>query len=396
MNKVFQLLKQLWSATGFYSPELALYAEKHLLDKTRIGVMSTSCLLFIIVLAAMAMNKELNLDSVYLYTYLLVAFLAVHVFFSARSINELKTLNMLVITLLVLSATAFVSIAHKTGGFTPLLFSNVVLLFMLVPLIPWGLREAVAVILVVYFMITLSIGGRLDIFNVDTLLILQFFMLAAGVISSVLVGFNVAVRKGDLKARFELEKSHDKMHRLSNMDPLTGSWNRRFLPVGLAMLKERFPSGRLHYAIFDLDEFKNLNDTHGHNYGDKILQLIVDSFNDNLAENGFLVRLGGDEFVLLMVADELETTLTAIRDRIRQRLENENRIKNSDFGLSLGRVNVPLDGAVNLQNLYKQADDILYKIKRSRYIQADDFTEKKFNYDVDLPSGKGSNWRLAI
>ncbi|MDO7597662.1 MAG: GGDEF domain-containing protein [Pseudomonadota bacterium] len=394
MKNSLQSFKQLWTTTDFDLADITSYAENHLINETRAALMSMSMLLMVLVLAAMGVNIELDLGSAYFNTYLLVVVLSGHIFFSARSMSDLKTLNMLGITLLVLSATAFVSIAHQTGEFTPLLFSNVVLLFMLVPLIPWGLREASIVVLLIYLMITLSIGWRANDFDADTVWNLQFFMLGTGLISIALVAFNVSVRRDDMKTRFDLEKAHDRMYRLSNIDPLTGIWNRRFLPIALTLLRERFATGRLHFMIFDLDAFKILNDSHGHDYGDKILLLISNCFGSHLADNGFLIRFGGDEFVLLIVSEELETLLEQVNIDIRHQLNKEDKIKNSGFGVSFGRVETSLDGPVNLERLYKDADDILYHIKRKRYNQDNEIGENKSIDNVDYPLGQGSNWRL--
>lgn len=396
MNKTFNQIKKLWSTTEFGVADLNRYAANHLLVEARIGVMSMSVLLLMLVLAALVVNNELQLGSAYFNTYLVVLALCVHIFISARNVDDLNSLNLLGVTLLVLSSAAFVSIAHQTEGFTPLLFSNIVLLFMLVPVIPWGLREACAVILMIYFMISFSVAGRLGIFDASTLWTLQFFMLAAGVISASLVAFNVSVRKNDLKTRYDLEKAHDRMHRLSNIDPLTGVWNRRFLETGVALLKEKFPEAHLQYAIFDLDAFKKLNDTFGHEFGDKMLCLISDAFTDEVMDKGFLVRIGGDEFVLLMVSDTFDEALAKIKQLIDVRLAVENNAELGEFGLSMGVVNdVPLQGNVNLDVLYKEADGILYGIKRRRYqaAQASETLPRTERYKVE--KGTGYSWGFA-
>ena len=354
MNKTLQHVKKLWTTTDYSLPDVGTYAEKHLLAETRIGLMGMSFLLLLLVLAAIGINAELDFGSVYFNTYLVVLFLSAHICLSSRSVNELKTLNMLGITLLVLSATAFLSIAHQTEAFTPLLLSNIVLLFMLVPVIPWGLREALAVIMLIYFMITMSVTGRADVFDSNAMWSLQFIMLGAGIISASIVAFNVSVRRGNLTARFELEKAHDRMYRLSNLDPLTGVWNRRFIDTGLAILKDKFPDGPFHYAIFDLDAFKELNDTYGHDCGDKILRLVCDCFSKHVGDTGFLIRMGGDEFILLVVTEDLELLFNKIMRDIQQQLKKERLIKKGNFGLSLGLIkDISFKDHVSLEVLYK-------------------------------------------
>ncbi len=365
MHKRLQKLLQVWSTTGFSTRDLTDYAEKHLIAETRRGVMGMSVLLLILVLAATAIYGGLGLGKSYLYTYLLVAGLSVHIFFSARSINELKPLHMLGMTLLILSATAFVSIAHQTGSFTPLLFSNILLLFMVVPMVPWGLREAITVILLIYFMLTFSTTGTGERFSEDTLWILQFFMLAAGLVSGALVAFTARVRRDDIYARFKLEKAHERMFRLSNIDPLTGAWNRRFLNTALQTLRELHGDKvkTFHFAQFDVDRFKQINDNYGHDFGDRVLKIVSETFTEHLDENGFLIRMGGDEFALLMVTPDPCDFIAKVLDDIGQRIIASGQRLEQAFSMSHGLISAPLDREIEIETLYREADIALYESK---------------------------------
>ncbi|MCL2698083.1 MAG: diguanylate cyclase [Oscillospiraceae bacterium] len=92
-----------------------------------------------------------------------------------------------------------------------------------------------------------------------------------------------------------------KLYSLAYLDQLTGIPNRRKLQDDFAALEELIRDGMLSgvAALFDLDHFKAVNDTYGHNAGDMILRRLAEHLSANPAFGGKLYRLGGDEFVLL-------------------------------------------------------------------------------------------------
>lgn len=365
MHGPINYIKKLWCTTSLGSQELNQYASRQMLSETRKGVMAMSMLLFGLIFAALPLYVELKLHPVYLYTYLLIAILCIHIFLSARKITDIKTLYLLGITLLTISATAFVSIAHQTSNFSVLLFANVVLLFMAVPMVPWGIREASIVIFVIYALLTLSTSGMSARFGSDTLLVLQFFMIAAAMTSIILVARSVRVRKDDLSTRFDLEQARAHLFELSNVDPLTGAWNRRYLPTATAKLISDF-SGRsdsFHYALFDIDEFKLINDHCGHDIGDRVLQCIGSKFADALDGNGYLLRFGGDEFALIFVADDAEKFIDGIIDEIEMHFARDPDCTRP-VTMSYGLITAPLSSDVTTTALYHRADKSLYESKR--------------------------------
>ncbi len=363
MHGPIEYLKQLWSTTSFSTTELSQYARSQLVDETRRGVMSMSLLLLALILFALPVYMQLQLQPVYLYTYLLIAVLSIHIFFSAKKMGDIKVLYLLGVTLLTISATAFISIAHQTSSFSILLFANVVLLFMAVPMVPWGMREASIVIFIIYALLTLSTSGMTTTFGPDTLLVLQFFMIAAAITSMILVARGVHVRKSDLTTRFDLESARAHLYELSFVDPLTGTWNRRFISTALGKLICDYEdqSDEFHYVLFDIDDFKQLNDVHGHDYGDKVLQCIGETFNDNLDNRGYLIRLGGDEFALMLVHEQPHDFVNGLCDMIEKKCTDINR--KATVCLSYGLVSAPLDSETTLGALYLKADKAMYRDK---------------------------------
>jgi EAL and modified HD-GYP domain-containing signal transduction protein len=92
-----------------------------------------------------------------------------------------------------------------------------------------------------------------------------------------------------------------KLYNLAYIDQLTGVPNRQKLREDFERIRERIVSGELCgvVALFDLDNFKSINDTYGHNTGDVMLRRITSRLQENTVFSGHLYRLGGDEFVLL-------------------------------------------------------------------------------------------------
>ena len=159
------------------------------------------------------------------YTCGLLSVLSVHILISTRAAKDTRSIYVLGTTLLMVSGMAFVLLADKTGSFSLVMFSSLTLLFMVVPLVPWGLREALMVLVLNYIIFTVSSTVSTHVFESLSLLSLQFVMLGAGTISLTLVARNTRVRKDDIRARFELEQMNRKTLQLSNKDPLTGEWN---------------------------------------------------------------------------------------------------------------------------------------------------------------------------
>lgn len=365
MVEYIKRLRSLWSTVHFSDQELAHYASDQLLEETRRGVKSMCVLLLALIFIAFPLFVELKLNSIYFYTYSMVALLALHIYYSATRLQKIRELNLLGIVLLTISATAFVSIAHHTNSFSVLLFANVVLLFMAVPMVPWGMREASFVMLIIYILLTASTGGVSEKFGHDTLWVLQFFMIAAAITSMAVVARVVRVRKDDLSTRYDLEKARAHLFELSNVDPLTGAWNRRYLPTATAKLASDF-SGKaedFHYALLDIDDFKILNDNCGHDLGDKVLKTIGEKFREALEGKGYLMRYGGDEFAVLLVDDAPDDLISGVVDEI-ERIFEEDPCCSEPVTMSYGLISSPLEPDMTLTDIYHRADQALYRNKR--------------------------------
>ena len=355
----------LWSITGFAAEDLSRYAEGFMTHEVRRGVMTLGIVSLLLLAGAAFLYRTLGFSPMYVYTCGVLALLALHVTLSSRTVKQTQVLYLLSITLLVVSGTAFVLLAHQTGSFSAALLSGVVLLFMVVPMVPWGLREASTVVLLIYLVFTLStlsVGGRFDI---NTLWILQFTMLGAGMVTLTIVARHVGIRKNDIKARFDLENAHQQMERLSYEDGLTGAWNRRFLDVQFKRLLRRFreQDRRVNFALLDVDDFKLFNDSFGHSYGDTVLQSLVLALRKRLGDQNYVFRVGGDEFALLFDVSDAARCLSAAASDARLLAAQRNTDTALPLCFSIGIIKVPDNCETDLETLYKEADKALYLAK---------------------------------
>lgn len=148
-----------------------------------------------------------------------------------------------------------------------------------------------------------------------------------------------------------------KTQELATRDPLTGLFNRRaFAERLLAQVAACGDSGRgLTYVMIDVDDFKHVNDSRGHAYGDAVLKRLADTLMRNSRAEDVVGRFAGDEFVVLLadVDPELARTLVA-------RLSND--LKTQDLSCSLGAAIFPRD-ARDAASLLAAADRALYATK---------------------------------
>lgn len=163
-------------------------------------------------------------------------------------------------------------------------------------------------------------------------------------------------------SRKELMEQNKKLVRLANYDELTQLRNRR------SILAEWKHMQRTDYCVImgDIDDFKKINDTYGHEQGDEVLKTVAASMADAVNEEDYVSRWGGEEFLLIVFGD-LAYTLTVV-ECIRQKLkqaelqsEEHKIVVTMTFGVSQ-RSSVP-DG--DIDELIRQADRRLYLGKRA-------------------------------
>ena len=365
--RLHKAVTSVWSTTGFQEEEVTSYAERLMLEETRRGIAMMAALSFLTQLAALVLYHRLGVDGSFVYSYGLLALLSLHVVVSSRFVTDMGSLHLLGTILLVVTGVAIMAVAHQTGSMNAGLMTSVVLLFMVMPLTPWGLREAFIIVGLTYVTFTvsaLSVEGR---FEPETLWTLQFLILASATIATLTIMRNTAVRRHDIRARYELENARRELQLISTRDPLTAAWNRRYLRQNFVAIARaaREQGKNLKLAVMDVDSFKQLNDGYGHHHGDDILRRLVRILIDNLPGTAHVLRLGGDEFAVLDTSDDFQANIA----RCLQHLETDPRllaVSGEPVRVSVGFAEVAPNETADLDQLYQAADGRLYAQKSAR------------------------------
>lgn len=161
---------------------------------------------------------------------------------------------------------------------------------------------------------------------------------------------------------------HMKMQELTIIDELTGLYNYRYFR--LKLLDEIRRSDRYHQQLtilmIDVDFFKNINDTQGHQTGNIILQEIVSIIKHAVRDVDIVARYGGEEFVVILPQTDLKNAL-AIAERMRFQIDrafftNSQGQRDVKVTVSIGAAAYP-DGLVTIEQLLEKVDQAMYKAK---------------------------------
>jgi diguanylate cyclase (GGDEF)-like protein len=157
-----------------------------------------------------------------------------------------------------------------------------------------------------------------------------------------------------------------KLHMLSVTDELTSAYNHRFFMETFAReIINAVRHGRpLSYAMFDLDRFKQVNDTFGHLKGDEVLKAVAGAIRKEIRASDYLCRYGGDEFGLILP----ETNRAAsekVAEKVRAAVKAAGQAMSIDIDISLGLSSFPEDG-LTVDELTRHADKLLYEEKRKK------------------------------
>lgn len=148
-------------------------------------------------------------------------------------------------------------------------------------------------------------------------------------------------------------------------DHLTGLYNRlalyRLLPRMLKRAQEQ--EKPLVVAMLDLDDFKRINDQHGHQAGDEVLRFVAGVIKRSLRNDDLAVRFGGEEFVIVLPATDFTKAKIPL-ERIRAQIVAERMLPVGEgLTVSIGVAGYTGQGPVELNELIRQADEAMYRAK---------------------------------
>lgn len=166
----------------------------------------------------------------------------------------------------------------------------------------------------------------------------------------------------------ELEEKNNILSMISMNDELTKLLNRRgFMEKALQLMNAN--KGKKACLVFaDVDHLKEINDSFGHAAGDFAIITAADYLRENLPADAVIARLGGDEYVALFVADECCKEQVVYNVKSYAKKFNDESDKPFYVEMSVGAYEFVLDGSMELSELFKKSDAVLYEEKQKRRI----------------------------
>ena len=140
------------------------------------------------------------------------------------------------------------------------------------------------------------------------------------------------------------------------IDPLTGVYNRKKLNI----MQNKFMNDNICLVIFDIDNFKQINDTYGHLKGDEVLQILAKVVKENLRESDVIIRWGGEEFLVFLEGVKDINIAKNLAEKLRLKV-NEIMIEEvGHFSCSFGVACGFIKNRNNLDDVLEKADEALY------------------------------------
>jgi diguanylate cyclase (GGDEF)-like protein/PAS domain S-box-containing protein len=165
----------------------------------------------------------------------------------------------------------------------------------------------------------------------------------------------------------ERKEAEEKIKYLANYDALTCIPNRGFLMRQLEStleLSER-ENSMFTVMLFDVDKFKVINDTYGHNAGDEVLRVVAKRLKEAVKEPDIIGRLGGDEFLIIQAKTEYREDASCLADSILKAVSKPVKLGSIelDLHISLG-VSIYQEASRNIEGLIQCADTAMYAAKQ--------------------------------
>jgi diguanylate cyclase (GGDEF)-like protein len=303
-----------------------------------------------------------------------IAYLVVWLYCAAIRVISPRLPSVNMARVVVFVSYTFVSmvaswILHISGPHSELSYSGHIHIMLSVLLLPLALWESAIIGAMVN--LSLSWAAASNLAQSDRYTSHLLVLLTITLFGLIIAHMQDTLRRRAFDAAYDVMRSAARLQALTFMDALTGGFNRRYLDrilrgeIARAIRFDR----PLSVVMFDLDNFKRVNDSRGHSAGDDVLREVWQAAHTTIREVDTIARYGGDEFSLVLpetdeesahaVAERLQM---AARDRLEARF-GQGSIE-SQVTLSIGITTVRPVESIHPDKVLDSADERLYEAKR--------------------------------
>ena len=161
-----------------------------------------------------------------------------------------------------------------------------------------------------------------------------------------------------------LHKIQEKLKEQAYYDDLTKIFNRKAYNERIQEKFDMFNRYQIYFCIatYDIDDFKHINDTYGHDMGDKVLIEITNEIRNSIRKTDLLFRIGGEEFMIIFSKNLMQEAYEVV-EKTRVDISNMSIIENEKITISIGITEVKKDDTPDL--IYERADKLMYKSKKN-------------------------------
>lgn len=304
-----------------------------------------------LILFYVGMNRFVNHDTKYIDVYIAIAFtflmlIIFHYVVDIRMIRQLTMSSLIIFIMTRLIMTLNLNYFKDRSGY---LLPFIIVTYGII------LSQVVRIILILFDLNSSPILA--DQLVVDDLIMI----IISGFVAMLAFFMTIAI---NIRGVSDLNQERLKLQHLSLTDYLTGLPNRRMLNQHMEKLIE----AKIPFAVVicDMDEFKSINDIHGHDIGDRVIQSYAQRLVENNSTKEFIARYGGDEFITIYSkitnVEELKHFICE-KEALISKPISINDIK-FEISSSVGIARFP-DDALELSEIIKKSDEALYVVKQS-------------------------------
>ncbi|MEA1920328.1 MAG: diguanylate cyclase [Campylobacterota bacterium] len=172
-----------------------------------------------------------------------------------------------------------------------------------------------------------------------------------------------------VKRELKLVALQEELKLLASIDPMTKLYNRRYFSKASENMLDLAKREKKELALImvDIDRFKNINDTYGHDTGDDVIIAFADMLHQMQRESDIICRFGGEEFVILMPETDSDGA-SVVAHKIKEKTHNiaiEIQNKSLSFTVSSGVSSIKVHDEKTIQAALKRADEALYEAKQN-------------------------------